>query len=247
MSGPNITALRRLAGGQPAHEELEEDEIEMPGGGQRSIDDLEASYGRAPEALMRKARPEVYAAEHEGMSPAQVDQLARTRRMPAPERDWMAGAPSATIDEDEVELPGGGQASFDALESIGGLTPALEAKARPDVIVARREMGETGRARDRFAQMLEATQPRVDTRRRENADEMQVARIIREEMPDAEPSMIAEYLRWYRTNPRQFEREFYDFAADRREAMARRQASVDTARQVEAARPSTTTVTRMGR
>lgn len=202
---------------------LREDELAAPGGRFLAIDDLE-ERGPVPESLMRKARPEVYAAAHGGMSPAQVDQLAMTQRMAGPTRDWLAGAPGPTMAEDEVELPGGGQLSIDDLEATGSFTPALAAKARPSVAAAYQAQSEPDRARERLSEMMSATQPRVDARRRASADSAQVARIIREEMPDATPEMVAEYMQWYRSNPRQFEREFYDFAADRREAAMRRQA-----------------------
>lgn len=65
-SDPQIIALSRLSGSDTGlmgsrdpHADLEEDEVELPGGGQLAIDDLnpdDPNYDR----LMRKARPEVY-------------------------------------------------------------------------------------------------------------------------------------------------------------------------------------------
>lgn len=160
------------------HDYLEEDEVEMPGGGQMPIDRL-AERGVMSESLMRKARPEVYAAEHGGMSPAQVDQIAAMARQP--NEDFLAspGGPR----EDEVELPGGGQASFDDLEMTGGMTDALRRKAQPSVVEIEITQTPIARAQGRLQRMLGATEDRARDARRERYDAAQVRR-IRAEDPD---------------------------------------------------------------
>lgn len=216
---------------------LREDETMLPGGATAAIDDLE-ERGVMSDALSRKARPEVYAAEHGGMSPGQVDVMERGLRRPPESDDFLASRPAPMGPrEDEVELPGGGQASFDELESTGSLTPALIAKARPDVS---RAMGdEVGTARERMRSMLSATQPRVNERQRDIREDAMMRRIISEERPGISQADISRHMAEYRRDPERFGRTFYPLAARERETMAvaeaaarRAQALSDTERRV---------------
>jgi hypothetical protein len=105
---------------RPNHALLEEDEVEMPGGGQRSIDDLEAS-GELTDALLRKARPEVY--------------------------ETMTREPGLDISDEEIALPGGGAAG---VESLRGAGTAMESLMRKGTPTAYRDMyGASPEERDR--------------------------------------------------------------------------------------------------
>lgn len=155
---------------------IAEDETMLPGGRAVPIDDLEES-GMMSDALMRKATPSVYAAEHGGMSPGQVDIAARMQR---PASDDFLASPRGPR-EDEVELPGGGQRSIDDLEMAGGMSDALRRKGRPGTFDESESPQDV--ARNRFREMLSATDPRVRDARRERYDRAQVRR-IRDDDPD---------------------------------------------------------------
>jgi hypothetical protein len=105
MASPRMDALRQLANGGRM---MAEDETMLPGGAMVPIDDLEAS-GSMTDALWRKTRPDVYAAERQ--------------------RPMM---------EDETMLPGGQFAPIDDLQARGAMTDALWRKTQPDVYRASR-------------------------------------------------------------------------------------------------------------